>query len=482
MKKTLMRFLTILLATTMLLTVAPINGFAISEDDSLKYLKYKMDNDEVMITRCDITASGEITIPSTIEGKSVTAINGNAFTYCQKITSISIPASVSYIGEDAFTCCTGLTEINVDERNENYCIVDKALYNKEQTEMIAYPLASDDTDIYLPATFQEFATYECFFYDMDAHHAWQFNTNKTYNLYFTDKDQAYLYFRSVQLAALLFYGPFENVYLNIDNNDFESSPIAQSNCINKYAAINQTIQYYASLIEIVGNDCALTNKFWSFYNNVLIETQAKYDYLYYVEKKISVEEMYAYTANDVFDYMIKNGIPEKYELTKEDIDKTIEDLDEDEYQFYIDLYGSPDAVYIKFKEMFDRGYEDAMFYINNTDVVKTLDFKPIINDCNADKEIKYGESVTYTVSPAAPAQEYQWYVNGEYFASGDSCTVDNPTEGYTISVTAVYPNGYSESSDSTSVTVKEQTFLEKVEEFFNTIINAVIEFFKKIFG
>ena len=108
--------------------------------------------------------------------------------------------------------------------------------------------------------------------------------------------------------------------------------------------------------------------------------------------------------------------------------------------------------------------------------------KPSISECGAEKEIKYKETVTYTVSASVPAQEYQWYVNGEYVGSGESYTVENPESDYTVSVTAVYSDGSAQSSDTTSVKVKSPTFIEKIANVFEKIFNFFTSIFNKIFG
>ncbi len=54
-------------------------------------------------------------IPST-----VTRIEENAFSDCDRLTSITIPGSVTNIGEHAFWACRGLTSIVVESGNTNY--------------------------------------------------------------------------------------------------------------------------------------------------------------------------------------------------------------------------------------------------------------------------------------------------------------------------------------------------------------------------
>jgi hypothetical protein len=54
---------------------------------------------------------GVITIPSSINGYSVTNIGNVAFEDCTALTSITIPSSVTSIGLNAFEDCTGLTTV-----------------------------------------------------------------------------------------------------------------------------------------------------------------------------------------------------------------------------------------------------------------------------------------------------------------------------------------------------------------------------------
>ena len=104
----------------------------------------------------------EVTIPSKIDGKSVTSIGEYAFGWCESLTSITIPNSVTSIGssafrgcknltsitipnsvtsidEDAFQWCTSLASINVDSGNVYYSSLNGVLYNKDKTELIRSP-------------------------------------------------------------------------------------------------------------------------------------------------------------------------------------------------------------------------------------------------------------------------------------------------------------------------------------------------------
>ncbi|MDB4388805.1 leucine-rich repeat domain-containing protein [Akkermansiaceae bacterium] len=78
-------------------------------------LEYKIEGDTVTITRCKKRASGELIIPSVIEGNPVTSIGDWAFNGCRALTSITIPDDVSSIGERAFFNCTSLTSISIPD-------------------------------------------------------------------------------------------------------------------------------------------------------------------------------------------------------------------------------------------------------------------------------------------------------------------------------------------------------------------------------
>ncbi|MDC0278356.1 leucine-rich repeat domain-containing protein [Akkermansiaceae bacterium] len=91
-------------------------------------LKYEVQGDAVTITGCDKKASGELIIPSVIEGNPVTSIGDEAFYDCRSLTSITIPDDVTTIGYLAFYNCTSLTNItipddvtNIGERALAYC-------------------------------------------------------------------------------------------------------------------------------------------------------------------------------------------------------------------------------------------------------------------------------------------------------------------------------------------------------------------------
>ena len=162
----------------------------------LDKLTYEIENGKVTITDCDTSLSGDIVLPSKIEGKPVTSIGNYAFFLCSSLTSITIPDSVTSIGDSAFYRCSSLTsitipssvtsignfafkdcssltsitipssvtsigsyafdgcsklnQINVDTANTAYSSMNGVLFNKVKTELIRYPEGKTDTSYAIP--------------------------------------------------------------------------------------------------------------------------------------------------------------------------------------------------------------------------------------------------------------------------------------------------------------------------------------------
>ena len=101
MKKTmLVLFMAILFVFAM---AAPISAGTYGD------LTYEITYGEVTITDCSGSATGEMIIPSEIEGYPVTSIGDYAFSSCDSLTSVTITNSVTSIGNRAFDSCDKLT-------------------------------------------------------------------------------------------------------------------------------------------------------------------------------------------------------------------------------------------------------------------------------------------------------------------------------------------------------------------------------------
>ena len=73
---------------------------------------YTTNNNQISITKYTGSAS-ELVIPAEVNGKPVTSIGNSAFSFCTRLTSVTIPNSVTSIGNHAFHYCPGLTSVTI---------------------------------------------------------------------------------------------------------------------------------------------------------------------------------------------------------------------------------------------------------------------------------------------------------------------------------------------------------------------------------
>ncbi len=103
---------------------------------SLDYLTYNVTDSGVRITGCDKDAVN-IVIPDTIEGKPVTVIDWYAFQNCKKLTSVTIPETVTHISRFAFAHCINLETVNMPK--SLYSIEQYAFHDCPKLQNIALP-------------------------------------------------------------------------------------------------------------------------------------------------------------------------------------------------------------------------------------------------------------------------------------------------------------------------------------------------------
>jgi len=141
----------------------PVVSGLFAELTPLNFLKFKVEGETVAVVACDKNASGDLVIPSTYQGKPVTAIGDSAFMNCSSLTSVTIPDSVTSIGHAAFglcssltsvtipdsvtsiggwafSYCSSLTSIEVGKGNTEYSSDDGILFDKNKTELIQFPV------------------------------------------------------------------------------------------------------------------------------------------------------------------------------------------------------------------------------------------------------------------------------------------------------------------------------------------------------
>ena len=99
---------------------------------------------------------------SVIMDGEVVGIQSYAFNGCSGLTSIAIPASVTWMNGYAFHNCPDLHTITVAEDNESFCSVDGVLYSKDMTQLILCPVGKETVDIPDGVThIMEYAFYGC---------------------------------------------------------------------------------------------------------------------------------------------------------------------------------------------------------------------------------------------------------------------------------------------------------------------------------
>ena len=119
------------------------------EKDSSHYadgFTYKLlDDGTASIIGCSL--SGDIAIPDTLDGYTVSNLGAKLFYGRSNVTSVSIPASVSYFGENrndnmwdyVFSYCYGLQNIYVAEDNPTFESIDGVLFLKNGLTLVNYP-------------------------------------------------------------------------------------------------------------------------------------------------------------------------------------------------------------------------------------------------------------------------------------------------------------------------------------------------------
>lgn len=159
------KILSVLLSVIMLLGIIPAGVMTASAADDV--FTYDIVNGEAVVISCEITASGDIVVPSGYNGYPVTEIDLFAFLNCAKVRNIYIPDSVKEIGSKAFSGCVlletvtlgkgveklgkevflncdSLKKVNVSSDNSVFSSDSEGvLYNKEKTELLFYPVAND---------------------------------------------------------------------------------------------------------------------------------------------------------------------------------------------------------------------------------------------------------------------------------------------------------------------------------------------------
>ena len=96
------KLISTLLAVVIIALASPLCYAAVYESYS-----YEVNSDNtITITSFNSFHISDLTVPDSIDGKSVTAIGDNAFYMCESLTSITLPAADATIGAAAFRKCS----------------------------------------------------------------------------------------------------------------------------------------------------------------------------------------------------------------------------------------------------------------------------------------------------------------------------------------------------------------------------------------
>ena len=94
---------------------------------------------EASMEVCELSS---IVIPNTVR-----TIKTMAFSECEQLTSMHIPASVTHIEGGIFRGNKRLTDITIDSLNTNYKVIDNVLYSMDMDTLLSYHLASDSVRV-----------------------------------------------------------------------------------------------------------------------------------------------------------------------------------------------------------------------------------------------------------------------------------------------------------------------------------------------
>ena len=114
--------MTVAVAFTLLLPIMSGMKVVFAKDNEIQSgdWKYEILEDENIELIAYSGTEAELVVPSQIDGYTVASLGTGAFSGCDFLKSIQIPASVNNIESDIFEMCYGLTTITVDESNSKY--------------------------------------------------------------------------------------------------------------------------------------------------------------------------------------------------------------------------------------------------------------------------------------------------------------------------------------------------------------------------
>lgn len=117
--------------------------YVLLEDGSAKITGYDKDSDLPK-------ALSELEIPDELGGHPVTAVAGFAFQQFQKLTSVTIPDSVTEIEGNPFPGSYSLQTIEVSPDHPTLALIDGVLFDKTEKRLLCYPAALEAASYQIP--------------------------------------------------------------------------------------------------------------------------------------------------------------------------------------------------------------------------------------------------------------------------------------------------------------------------------------------
>ena len=141
-------------------------------EDNQKYCSDEgvlFNKEKTQLIRCPIQKQGEnYIVPDSVQiikrnafvnnstlkhievSDNVTTIEHSAFTFCENLLGIKLPASLIDIPENIFWLSYNLSNIVIDENNQNYCSVDGVMFDKVMSTLIQYPAGKSSQSYVIP--------------------------------------------------------------------------------------------------------------------------------------------------------------------------------------------------------------------------------------------------------------------------------------------------------------------------------------------
>ena len=105
------RFIAAILAVIMVLTLIPVSALIGSAATDWEYTE--REDGTIMLTKFTGTATGDLVVPATVDGKSVYGIDKEVLYAKINLTSITVSEGIEYIGDFCFGACTKVTAVTL---------------------------------------------------------------------------------------------------------------------------------------------------------------------------------------------------------------------------------------------------------------------------------------------------------------------------------------------------------------------------------